>query len=116
MSGSPSNECPGGAIAKMRRRRTACRVPPSQRRGSAALLLGVGADLVDLLLARQDVRAVHPRHVLKALERILWIAVGEADVVGERPLTVEVTHRDVAQQCLVPGAAQGIAELHAVGR
>src|SRR6266545_6819389 len=87
-----------------------------RQRGSAALLLVVGSDLLDLLLGLQHVLAVGAGHVLEPLERILGIGVGDASVVRERRLAVEITHRDVAQQGFVPGAAQGGAELEAVGR
>src|SRR5215475_14243092 len=75
--------------------------------GLPALLLVFGADLLDLLLGLQHVLGVDPGHVLEPLERILGMAVGDAGVVRERPLAVEITHRDVAQQGLVAGAAQG---------
>src|SRR5262245_30078255 len=83
--------------------------------GVPALLLVFGADLLDLLLGLQHVLGVGAGHVLEAFERILGIAVGDAGVVRERPLAVEIAHGDVAQQGLVARAAQGGAELGAVG-
>src|SRR5262245_10587179 len=66
----------------------------------SALLLVVGADLLDLLLGLQHVLAVGAGHVLEPFEGILGIGEGDSGVVRERRLAIEVTHRDVAQQGL----------------
>src|SRR5512139_2695056 len=55
-------------------------------RSSAALLLVLGAYLLDLLLGLQHVLAVGAGHVLEPLERILGIGEGDAGVVRERRL------------------------------
>src|SRR5215469_18548462 len=85
-------------------------------RSLAALLLVVGARLFDLIPGREHILALGPGHVLQPFERVLGISIGEADVVRERRLAVEVAHRNVAQQGFVLRAAQRVADRHAVGR